>query len=213
MWKDFRRVKIHQKQKVSIDNYFILHKFAGTVFRNDYERLKEAPHLTQFTAKAVYVRTLSDASDKLLDKYPNVVKGWLEYMIRYMKAEFPHEIGGWYYNLIGIYTQFLKPFDYNRAAEELIKVLNEEKRHLSGIQLHRIFQMGRKLVRKDGILQKNKDDIVELEVKLLPKLITNFPERITDGKSGMTYVVHLFIIRPDKIFKHVFLIFIRNCHF
>lgn len=148
---------------------------------SDDETFQNAPHLVRFTARAVYVSSLSSMTNKLFAKFPNQVKTWLEYMIK--KVNFPHKIGHWYYHLIWLYMKYLKPFNYNRAAELLVDVLHLKGRHLSEVQLYRLRERGKRLLstRKYKILQMNHDLIVHL----LPKRIKveEFPEETIDAKA------------------------------
>ncbi|XP_018574722.1 uncharacterized protein LOC108913631 isoform X2 [Anoplophora glabripennis] len=223
-WADFRSYSKAKMYEMNFKSFSHdaeeLRQICGKIFaelkivgngRIDDERFRDAPHLTQFTARAVYVTTLSNASDVLLGKYPESVQEWLEFMIRHMKEEFPHEIGRWYYNLIGLYMKFLKPFDYNRAAEELIKVLVQERKNLSDVQLHRIFERGRELMRKDEVLRANKDNIAELEFQLLRHRIEKFPVKPMDVESGMSKIEYYKLLHStwggNKIIATFILLF------
>lgn len=149
-------------------------------FSIDHGRFAEAPHLVQFTARAVHVNILSDVAEKLLLIYPNYVKTLLEYMMRNGKGEFTEKIGCWCYNLIRLSIKCTG--DYEDAARLLLEVVDENKRQnppfLSDVQLHRLYDEGRILSSaKNKISQKTKEDIIEL---LEP--VERFPEMNVDKK-------------------------------
>ncbi|XP_018576178.1 fanconi-associated nuclease 1 isoform X2 [Anoplophora glabripennis] len=149
--------------------------------RSDVERFENAPHLIRYTAKAVYVSTLSFMAERLYSKFPSDVKVWLEYMIN--KVNCPHKIGHWYCLLIWLYMKYLKPFNYDHAAQLLIEVLGEKREHLSEVQLYQLRKRGEQLncTIKYKILLMNHDLIAEL----LPKRIRveMFPENPVNAKA------------------------------
>ncbi|KAJ8921377.1 hypothetical protein NQ315_002993 [Exocentrus adspersus] len=149
--------------------------------RKDEEIFKDAPHLIRFTARSVYVSALSMAVNKLFAKFPDDVKTWLEFMID--KVNYSHKIGDWYNHLIWLYMRYIQPFNYDRAAELLIKVLRDKREHLSEVQLYYLRERGKQLIctRKYKILQLNHDTIAEL----LPRRIDvdNFPEITIPAKA------------------------------
>lgn len=106
---------------------------------------------------------------------------WLEYMIK--KVDYPHKIGHWYYHLIWLYMKYLKPLNYDHAAELLVEVLHCKKKYLSEVQLYQLRQRGEQLVctRKYKILQMNHDLIVHLLPRRLK--VEEFPETTVDART------------------------------
>ncbi|KAJ8921376.1 hypothetical protein NQ315_002992 [Exocentrus adspersus] len=165
---------------VSADHVQVL-QISKTIFQElkskESERIQEylieAPHLIQFTAKAVYINALSQCVDQLYTKFPNEVKEWLLYMIK--EVNYKHRIGDWYCHLVWLFMRYIEPKNYDHAAELLIDVLQNNRQYLSEVQLYKLREKADQhlLTKQYKILQINHDRIVELLPK--PIRVDNFP--------------------------------------
>ncbi|KAJ8946381.1 hypothetical protein NQ318_011787 [Aromia moschata] len=148
----------------------------------DEDRYKKSPHLTRFTARSVYVSGLTSATKTLATKFPEDVKEWLEYMIE-NESMYTHRIGDWYFHLTWLYMKYLKPFDYTRAAQLLIEVLQEQQDHLSEIQLYQLSKRGDllRVTKKYKIDQWYHDKIAKLTPP--PIHYYDFPRHEIDAQA------------------------------
>lgn len=140
----------------------------------DIERYKDTPHLKRFTAERVYVKCLTDISEKLLTVYTKDAKEWLEYLLgRYPNSR---RLGSWYILLIRIHNN-LKNREH--AGNLLLAAFRDERELLSDIDVQSLVERAEFM--KNRINQLQHDNLIE--ILPIPIKENDFPSNMIDAQA------------------------------
>ncbi|CAH1118974.1 unnamed protein product [Phaedon cochleariae] len=202
-----RKLKKRLEDTLKLNNYLELLQQSNTVFQNlqeleknraseDPNRYQAVPHLKQFTAVSVYLCCFSMVTEALKTKFPDIVKTWLEYLIKYFPTS--HQLGDWYNQLTWLYLRYLQPNDYEPTAKLIIQILGSNHVNVSDVQLHQIGKRAEQLNagNKRKIHQLYHDTIADLVPE--PMKLEQFPATTVDTTATRStgtgrkrsYVVH-----------------------
>lgn len=130
--------------------------------------------MKRFTAERVYVKCLTDISEKLLTVYTKDAKEWLEYLLgRYPNSR---RLGSWYILLIRIHNN-LKNREH--AGNLLLAAFRDERELLSDIDVQSLVERAEFM--KNRINQLQHDNLIE--ILPIPIKENDFPSNMIDAQA------------------------------